>query len=74
MLLSFSKAWNLCDVTLQTEDGISISAHRNVLSVDSPYFKAMFTGHLKERRKEVITLKGVSGEALRCIVRPIRQL
>ena len=59
----------LCDVTLQTEDGISISAHRNVLSVGSPYFKAMFTGQLKERRKEVITLKGVTGEALRCIVR-----
>ena len=59
----------LCDVTLQTEDGISISAHRNVLSVGSPYFKAMFTGQLKERRKEAITLKWVTGEALRCIVR-----
>lgn len=59
----------LCDVTLQTEDGRSISAHRNVLSVGSPYFRAMFTGQLKESKKEVITLKGVAGEALRCIVR-----
>ena len=59
----------LCDVTLRTEDGVSILAHRNVLSVGSPYFKAMFTGQLKESRKEVVNFKGVSGEALRCIVR-----
>lgn len=59
----------LCDITLRTEDGMSISAHRNVLSVGSPYFKAMFTGQLKESRKESVTLKGVTGEALRCIVR-----
>lgn len=59
----------LCDVTLQTEDGLSISAHRNVLSVGSPYFRAMFTGKLRESRNETITLKGVTGESLRCIVR-----
>ena len=59
----------LCDVTLRTEDGISISAHRNVLSVGSPYFRAMFTGKLIESKNETITLKGVTGESLRCIVR-----
>ena len=59
----------LCDVTLQTEDGLSILAHRNVLSVGSPYFRAMFTGQLKESRKETVTFKGVTGQALRCIVR-----
>lgn len=59
----------LCDVILRTEDGFSISAHRNVLSVGSPYFRAMFLGQLKESRREDITLKGVTGEALRCIVR-----
>ena len=59
----------LCDVTLRTEDGISISAHRNVLSVGSPYFRAMFTGKLRESKNETITLKGVTGESLRCIVR-----
>lgn len=59
----------LCDVTLRTEDGISISAHRNVLSVGSPYFRAMFTGKLRESRNENIILKGVTGESLRSIVR-----
>lgn len=59
----------LCDVTLRTEDGVSISAHRNVLSVGSPYFRAMFTGNLRESRKETVTLKGVTGESLQYIVR-----
>ena len=59
----------LCDVTLRTEDGISISAHRNVLSVGGPYFRAMFTGKLRESKNETITLKGVTGESLQCIVR-----
>lgn len=59
----------LCDVTLLTEDGMSISAHRNILSVGSPYFRAMFTGKLKESKNENITLKGVTGWALRSIIR-----
>lgn len=59
----------LCDVVIRTDDDASISAHRNVLSVCSPYFRAMFTGKLRESRNEIVALKGVAAEALRCIVR-----
>lgn len=58
----------LCDVILETEDGASISAHRLILSAASPYFKAMFTGNLKETHKGTIVLKDIDGDALRGIV------
>jgi hypothetical protein len=58
----------LCDVTLETEDGLSINVHRNVLAAASPYFRAMFTGQLLESSKSVIKLKDLEGESLQDIV------
>ncbi|EDO42701.1 predicted protein [Nematostella vectensis] len=58
----------LCDVTLETEDGLSIAVHRNVLAAVSPYFRAMFTGNLLESGKDRILLKGIAGVALQALL------
>ena len=58
----------LCDVILETEDGLSVSVHRNVLAASSPYFRAMFTGCLAESSKEKIKLIDIEGKSLREVI------
>lgn len=58
----------LCDVILETEDGLSVSVHRNVLAASSPYFRAMFTGCLAESSKEKIKLGDIEGESLQEVI------
>ncbi|XP_055524636.1 kelch-like ECH-associated protein 1B isoform X2 [Wyeomyia smithii] len=53
----------LTDVTLQVEKE-TFYAHKIVLSAASPYFKAMFTGGLKECEMSQVRLKGVCPTAM----------
>lgn len=49
----------LTDVVLEVENEL-FHAHKIVLSSASPYFKAMFTGGLKECEMHRVKLQGVS--------------
>lgn len=59
----------LCDVTLETEDGEQIRAHRAVLSACSQFFHAMFTSSLSESRNDVVKIWEMDVEVLHAIVR-----
>jgi len=49
----------LTDVVLEVKKEL-FPAHKVVLSAASPYFKAMFTGGLKESEMSRVQLQGVS--------------
>lgn len=49
----------LTDVVLEVKEE-QFHAHKIVLSAGSPYFKAMFTGGLKESEMSRVRLQGVS--------------
>lgn len=52
------KEGTLCDVTICVDDR-EFHAHKCVLAVLSPYFKAMFDGNFKERSENVVNLRDV---------------
>nr|XP_023700394.1 kelch-like protein 9 isoform X2 [Paramormyrops kingsleyae] len=59
----------LCDVTLVPGDSDeTFPVHRVIMSSASDYFKAMFTGGMKERELQVIKLHGVKGLGLKNII------
>jgi len=64
----FRENGELCDIILKTDDGMTISAHRVVLSACSPYFRAMFTLNFIESHSHVIDLKSFHGVSLRDII------
>ena len=68
-LSEMQKANQLCDVTLETEDGEQIRAHRAVLSACSPFFHAMFTSNLSESRNNMVKIWEMDMEVLHAIVR-----
>lgn len=53
----------LTDVVLEVQQEL-FHAHKVVLSAASPYFKAMFTGGLKESEMSRVKLQGVSTKDL----------
>jgi kelch-like protein 17 (actinfilin) len=57
----------LCDVVVKVGH-ISIEAHRVVLAACSPYFRAMFSGNMRESREGVVTIKEFDPEAVRRVV------
>lgn len=57
-----------CDVRL-TVDGRSFSAHRNVLSAATPYFRAMFSSDLEEANVRTVTMHEVSAPVLEKLLR-----
>ena len=59
---------SLCDVTLQATDGHQFDAHRLVLSASSPYFKAMFTGHMEESQQRLVIIRLVNPPFLAQVV------
>ena len=56
------------DVTLVTEDGQQITAHKLVLCGLSPYFQLMFRGSLKESEASEVLMKDVNYEALNGLI------
>ncbi|XP_018319693.1 kelch-like ECH-associated protein 1 isoform X2 [Agrilus planipennis] len=57
----------LTDVTLEVGQEL-YHAHKVVLAAGSPYFKAMFTGGLKECEMKRIKLQGVSATAMALLI------
>uniref|UniRef100_A0A2R9C6A0 Kelch like family member 26 n=1 Tax=Pan paniscus TaxID=9597 RepID=A0A2R9C6A0_PANPA len=57
----------LLDVVL-TINREAFPAHKVVLAACSDYFRAMFTGGMREASQDVIELKGVSARGLRHII------
>ena len=68
-LSEMQKANELCDVTLETETGERIRAHRAVLSACSPFFHAMFTSNLSESRNDLVKIWEMDMEILHAVVR-----
>ncbi|XP_002735382.1 kelch repeat and BTB domain-containing protein 8-like [Saccoglossus kowalevskii] len=66
-LKSFYETGILTDVTLVAGER-SFACHRNVLAACSPYFRAMFTGSLREANMERITIKGVEPQSLQYVL------
>ncbi|KAJ8405936.1 hypothetical protein AAFF_G00308240 [Aldrovandia affinis] len=59
----------LCDVTLESGDGSeTFPVHRVIMASASEYFRAMFTGGMKEQQEGLVKLPGVSGRGLRTII------
>ena len=67
-LRSMRQAEKLCDVTLETDDGTRVPAHRCVLAAASPFFYAMFLSDLVEKTSTVIRLMDVAGDVLELVV------
>ncbi|XP_064167375.1 kelch-like protein 9 [Anguilla rostrata] len=60
---------SLCDVTLVPGDSSAVfPVHRVIMASASDYFKAMFTGGMREQEQKVIKLHGVSETGLRNII------
>lgn len=57
----------LTDVILEVDQEV-FHAHKVILSAASPYFKAMFTGGLKESEMSRVKLQGVSPTAMARII------
>ena len=64
---TLQRAHKLCDVTLVVGED-SIPAHKIVLAASSPYFKAMFTGGMREEEMSSIPLHGISPCTLNILV------
>ena len=54
-LNEFRKEETLCDVTLKVQ-GMCFPAHRNVLSANSEFFKALFANEMKEKSENVVRM------------------
>lgn len=67
-LSEMQKANQLCDVTLETQDGGQIRAHRAVLSACSPFFHAMFTSNLSESRNDLVKIWEIDIDILYAII------
>ncbi len=57
----------LCDIIIGTEDGVCITAHKNVLSVVSPVFYKMFS-HVNSENEKYVKLKDIDSDILNMLV------
>ena len=55
-LNDFRKEGTLCDVTLSVQ-GTTFPAHRNVLSANSEFFKALFANEMKEKAENIVHME-----------------
>ena len=58
-----------CDVYLKCDDGAVFSAHKNILSIISPYFDAMFHSNMIEKAQAVINIQCVTSQSLQHVIR-----
>ena len=58
-----------CDVYLKCDDGVVFSAHKNILSMISPYFEAMFHSNMIEKVQAVINIRCVTSQSLKHVIR-----
>ncbi|XP_017571029.1 kelch-like protein 23 isoform X1 [Pygocentrus nattereri] len=56
------------DVTLLSESGCVFLCHRMVLAARSPFFRAMFTADMREKRDECVRLPGMDSEVLGAVI------
>lgn len=62
-LNDFRKDETLCDVVLTTQ-GMCFPAHRNILSANSEFFKALFASEMKEKAEKVVHMDEFQPEIL----------
>jgi len=55
---------HLCDITLMTKGGKEIKAHRNVLSVASPFFLKLLQSDMRENREGIVRFEEISGAVM----------
>ncbi|XP_033634823.1 kelch-like protein 24 [Asterias rubens] len=55
------------DVILRV-GGEDFHCHRNILTASSAYFKSMFSNDMKERREDIVEIKGVSAISMELIL------
>jgi len=59
---------NIADVSLKMDDGKSFSCHRNILTLGSSYFEAMFNSHMTECKNDEISISGVQSHIMTFVV------
>lgn len=60
-------------VTIQLDDGSTVTTDRDFLIERADYFKVMLTGAFKESNEEVIRLTNVSNHALQCLFNLLKE-
>ena len=63
----FYRDERLCDVVIRGDHGARFPCHRVVLAASSLYFESMFSNDMSEARSTEITIKDVSGHALKVV-------
>merc|ERR1712179_659961 len=58
---------NFTDVTLATNDGENVKAHRNIICSISPVFKAILLS--SNKMQPIIYLRGIANQSLRYLIR-----
>ena len=66
-LIEMRDSNKLCDVVVEVEE-MTIRAHRVILAACSPYFRAMFSGEMKESQQGVVTIKGFRSSAMKSLI------
>jgi len=57
----------LCDIKLETDDGVIVCAHKIVLVSASPYFRAMFIS-FAEGDKDVVNIRELNSNILQLLI------
>ena len=60
---------HLCDVRIRVGD-LVLSAHRVVLTVTIPYFRAMFTSHMREANAAEVQIGGIDSTTADTMIEP----
>ncbi|XP_050433482.1 kelch-like protein 2 [Adelges cooleyi] len=68
-IYQFYEDKEFCDVTLVTDEGLKIEAHRNILASASNVFYTMFSGQFKERNENEILIKEIDSEILELVLK-----
>jgi len=58
---------NFCDIKLQTDDGVIVFGHKNILVSASPYFDAMFSS-FDESNKNLINIRELNSTILQLLI------